>query len=80
MKRILNNKLVLFCWGDDNNDNNNIAKLKEQGVHGIIFDRYDESILRFHVSIASISNYCFAFRIDKLGEKPKKELFEKCIL
>ncbi|KAK7585859.1 hypothetical protein V9T40_000038 [Parthenolecanium corni] len=57
VKRILNNKLVLFCWGDDNNDNNNIAKLKEQGVHGIIFDR-----------------------IDKLGEKPKKELFEKCIL
>lgn len=40
VKYVLNNNLVLFCWGDDNNDVNNISALREQGVHGIIFDRY----------------------------------------
>ncbi|XP_065221640.1 glycerophosphocholine phosphodiesterase GPCPD1-like [Planococcus citri] len=42
VKYVLNNNLVLFCWGDDNNDEKNICTLREQGVHGIIFDRIDQ--------------------------------------
>lgn len=43
-KLILNNNLVLFCWGEDNNDRNNITKLKQQGVHGVIFDKYNNFV------------------------------------
>uniref|UniRef100_A0A8C9VJW6 Glycerophosphocholine phosphodiesterase 1 n=1 Tax=Scleropages formosus TaxID=113540 RepID=A0A8C9VJW6_SCLFO len=32
--------LVVFCWGDDNNDHENRRKLREQGIDGLIFDRY----------------------------------------
>lgn len=34
-------KLVLFCWGEDNNDSNAINTLKQKGVDGIIYDRID---------------------------------------
>ncbi|NXD14154.1 GPCP1 phosphodiesterase, partial [Nothocercus nigrocapillus] len=34
--------LVIFSWGDDANDPENRKKLKEYGVHGLIYDRiYD---------------------------------------
>uniref|UniRef100_A0A8D0HMA2 Glycerophosphocholine phosphodiesterase 1 n=1 Tax=Sphenodon punctatus TaxID=8508 RepID=A0A8D0HMA2_SPHPU len=34
--------LVIFCWGDDTNDPENRKKLREYGVHGLIYDRiYD---------------------------------------
>jgi len=33
--------LVLFCWGDDNNDSNTIKRLKELGLHAIIYDKID---------------------------------------
>ncbi|XP_023574320.1 glycerophosphocholine phosphodiesterase GPCPD1 isoform X5 [Octodon degus] len=34
--------LVIFCWGDDTNDPENRRKLREFGVHGLIYDRiYD---------------------------------------
>lgn len=33
-------KLVLFCWGEDNNDSNAINTLKQRGVDGIIYDRW----------------------------------------
>lgn len=31
--------LVLFCWGDDNNDLSTIRHLKDLGLHAIIYDR-----------------------------------------
>ncbi|XP_036437657.1 glycerophosphocholine phosphodiesterase GPCPD1 isoform X4 [Colossoma macropomum] len=31
--------LVVFCWGDDNNDHENRRKLREQGIDGLIYDR-----------------------------------------
>jgi len=34
--------LIMFCWGDDNNDKNVIKILKSLGLHGIIYDRIDE--------------------------------------
>uniref|UniRef100_A0AAR2IT30 GP-PDE domain-containing protein n=1 Tax=Pygocentrus nattereri TaxID=42514 RepID=A0AAR2IT30_PYGNA len=32
--------LVVFCWGDDNNDHENRRRLREQGINGLIYDRY----------------------------------------
>lgn len=31
--------LVVFCWGDDNNDHENRMKLREHGIDGLIYDR-----------------------------------------
>uniref|UniRef100_A0A673BHY3 GP-PDE domain-containing protein n=1 Tax=Sphaeramia orbicularis TaxID=375764 RepID=A0A673BHY3_9TELE len=31
--------LVVFSWGDDNNDHENRRKLREQGIDGLIYDR-----------------------------------------
>ncbi|KAG5276915.1 hypothetical protein AALO_G00111300 [Alosa alosa] len=31
--------LVVFCWGEDNNDHENRHKLREQGIDGVIYDR-----------------------------------------
>ncbi|XP_019911926.2 glycerophosphocholine phosphodiesterase GPCPD1 isoform X3 [Esox lucius] len=35
--------LVVFCWGDLNNDHDNRTKLREQGIDGLIYDRVSES-------------------------------------
>ncbi|OWR47314.1 hypothetical protein KGM_214218 [Danaus plexippus plexippus] len=34
--------LVIFCWGDENNDKNTIKKLKEMGLHAVIYDKLDQ--------------------------------------
>ncbi|KAG8256685.1 Glycerophosphocholine phosphodiesterase gpcpd1 [Homalodisca vitripennis] len=34
--------LVLFCWGDDNNDLVTIKHLKQLGLHAIIYDKIDK--------------------------------------
>lgn len=34
--------LVIFCWGDDNNDKNTIKRLKEMGLHAVIYDKLDQ--------------------------------------
>lgn len=34
--------LVLFCWGEDNNNPDTIKCLKEMGLHGIIYDKIDK--------------------------------------
>lgn len=31
--------LVVFCWGDDNNDVETIKYLKELGLHAVIYDK-----------------------------------------
>ena len=31
--------LIVFCWGDDNNDKETIKFLKDLGLHGIIYDK-----------------------------------------
>ncbi|XP_050702343.1 glycerophosphocholine phosphodiesterase GPCPD1-like, partial [Eriocheir sinensis] len=35
------NNLIVFCWGDHNNDQENIKFLKKVGLHGIIYDKID---------------------------------------
>lgn len=40
IKRAISKGLVIFSWGDDANDPDNRKKLKEYGVHGLIYDRY----------------------------------------
>uniref|UniRef100_A0A8C1I112 Glycerophosphocholine phosphodiesterase 1 n=1 Tax=Cyprinus carpio carpio TaxID=630221 RepID=A0A8C1I112_CYPCA len=32
--------LVVFCWGDYNNDHENRMKLREHGIDGLIYDRW----------------------------------------
>ena len=39
MDRALKNELIVFCWGDDNNDQNTIKFLVDKGIHGIIYDK-----------------------------------------
>lgn len=34
--------LVIFCWGDDNNDPATIRHLKELGLHAVIYDKIDQ--------------------------------------
>ncbi|XP_024947437.1 glycerophosphocholine phosphodiesterase GPCPD1 isoform X2 [Cephus cinctus] len=34
--------LIIFCWGDDNNDKDTIQHLKKLGLHGVIYDKMDE--------------------------------------
>ena len=33
--------LVMFCWGEHNNDHDNRMILREKGIDGLIYDRYD---------------------------------------
>ncbi|XP_012682200.2 glycerophosphocholine phosphodiesterase GPCPD1 isoform X2 [Clupea harengus] len=37
--------LVMFCWGDDNNNHNNRNTLREQGIDGLIYDRICEGLM-----------------------------------
>lgn len=37
--------LVVFSWGDDNNDHENRTRLREKGVDGVIYDRIGEDQL-----------------------------------
>lgn len=39
--------LVLFCWGDDNNDTETIKHLKDLGIHAVIYDKYVPLYLNF---------------------------------
>ncbi|XP_077562303.1 glycerophosphocholine phosphodiesterase GPCPD1-like isoform X4 [Haemaphysalis longicornis] len=39
-------KLILFCWGEDNNHAETIASLKQKGVDGVIYDKLDVLIMR----------------------------------
>ncbi|KAK8759228.1 hypothetical protein V5799_003141 [Amblyomma americanum] len=34
-------KLILFCWGEDNNHAETITSLKRKGVDGVIYDKLD---------------------------------------
>ncbi|XP_063376134.1 glycerophosphocholine phosphodiesterase GPCPD1-like [Cydia fagiglandana] len=38
--------LVIFCWGDDNNDKTTIRKLKDLGLHAVIYDKLDQYITK----------------------------------
>uniref|UniRef100_A0A3Q3C5Z5 Glycerophosphocholine phosphodiesterase GPCPD1 n=1 Tax=Haplochromis burtoni TaxID=8153 RepID=A0A3Q3C5Z5_HAPBU len=39
--------LVVFSWGDDNNDHETRRKLREQGIDGLIYDRISESLVPY---------------------------------
>ena len=39
MKNALEKNMVVFCWGDDNNNEENIKFLTKIGMHGIIYDK-----------------------------------------
>lgn len=46
MKLVTDVGLVIFCWGDDNNDKNTIKRLKEMGLHAVIYDKLDQYITK----------------------------------
>uniref|UniRef100_A0A8C0ZDV9 Glycerophosphocholine phosphodiesterase 1 n=1 Tax=Cyanistes caeruleus TaxID=156563 RepID=A0A8C0ZDV9_CYACU len=63
--RAISKGLVIFSWGDDANDPDNRKKLKEYGVHGLIYDRiYDSNPEQPNI-----------FQVEQL-ERLKKELPE----
>lgn len=37
---------MIFCWGDENADKSVIKYLKELGLHGIIYDKFDQYTLK----------------------------------
>lgn len=37
---------MIFCWGDENADKSVIKHLKELGLHGIIYDKFDQYTLK----------------------------------
>lgn len=45
IKRAKSKGLVVFSWGDDANDADNRKKLREYGVHGLIYDRIEQNIV-----------------------------------
>ncbi|KAM6915536.1 glycerophosphocholine phosphodiesterase GPCPD1 isoform 2-T2 [Xenentodon cancila] len=54
--------LVVFSWGDDNNDHETRRKLREQGIDGLIYDRICESVVPYFDSSST----------DSLSVKPKE--------
>ncbi|XP_056261290.1 glycerophosphocholine phosphodiesterase GPCPD1 isoform X3 [Seriola aureovittata] len=47
--------LVVFSWGDDNNDHETRRKLREQGIDGLIYDRICECLVPYFDSSSSDS-------------------------
>uniref|UniRef100_A0A3B3RHK6 Glycerophosphocholine phosphodiesterase GPCPD1 n=1 Tax=Paramormyrops kingsleyae TaxID=1676925 RepID=A0A3B3RHK6_9TELE len=45
--------LVIFCWGDDNNDHENRRKLREHGIDGLIYDRIFECQMAHYIDSSS---------------------------
>ncbi|XP_008553502.1 glycerophosphocholine phosphodiesterase GPCPD1 isoform X1 [Microplitis demolitor] len=42
VKAVKDRGLIIFCWGDDNNDKATIQHLKKLGLHAVIYDKMDE--------------------------------------
>ena len=42
VKLVTDAGLIIFCWGDDNNNTDTIKYLKQLGLHGVIYDKLDQ--------------------------------------
>ncbi|XP_077285990.1 glycerophosphocholine phosphodiesterase GPCPD1 [Arctopsyche grandis] len=42
VKLVTDAGLIIFCWGDDNNNTETIKYLKQLGLHGVIYDKLDQ--------------------------------------
>ncbi|KAJ2953544.1 hypothetical protein O0L34_g1146 [Tuta absoluta] len=42
VKLVTDAGLVIFCWGDENNDRDTIKRLKLMGLHAVIYDKLDQ--------------------------------------
>jgi len=42
VKMVIDAGLVIFCWGEDNNNPATIKHLKQLGIHGVIYDKIDK--------------------------------------
>uniref|UniRef100_A0A8C8H811 Glycerophosphocholine phosphodiesterase 1 n=1 Tax=Oncorhynchus tshawytscha TaxID=74940 RepID=A0A8C8H811_ONCTS len=50
--------LVVFCWGDLNNDHDNRTKLREQGIDGLIYDRLKSTCASLKCTCARLESTC----------------------
>uniref|UniRef100_A0A8C7SBK2 Glycerophosphocholine phosphodiesterase 1 n=1 Tax=Oncorhynchus mykiss TaxID=8022 RepID=A0A8C7SBK2_ONCMY len=50
--------LVVFCWGDLNNDHDNRTKLREQGIDGLIYDSLKSTCASLKSTCASLKSTC----------------------
>ncbi|GAB0098382.1 glycerophosphocholine phosphodiesterase GPCPD1 [Sergentomyia squamirostris] len=41
IQQTIDNGLIIFCWGEENNCSNTIRHLKSLGIHAIIYDKMD---------------------------------------
>lgn len=51
VKMVKESNMVMFCWGDDNNDPNVIELLRTLGLDGIIYDRINERLDKENVFV-----------------------------
>ncbi|KAJ8680696.1 hypothetical protein QAD02_016483 [Eretmocerus hayati] len=42
VKLVKDRGLIIFCWGEDNNNKDTIQHLKKLGLHAVIYDKIDE--------------------------------------
>lgn len=42
VKLVTDSGLILFCWGEENNDTDTIRFLKQLGVHAVIYDKINQ--------------------------------------
>ncbi|XP_024146953.1 glycerophosphocholine phosphodiesterase GPCPD1 isoform X2 [Oryzias melastigma] len=47
--------LVVFSWGDDNNEHETRRKLREEGIDGLIYDRICENLMPYFDSTSPVS-------------------------
>ncbi len=55
----IEHKLIVFCWGDHNNDQENIKFLKKVGLHGIIYDKYVRAVVVL-IAHSCFVSFCFS--------------------
>uniref|UniRef100_A0A8C7SFH0 Glycerophosphocholine phosphodiesterase 1 n=1 Tax=Oncorhynchus mykiss TaxID=8022 RepID=A0A8C7SFH0_ONCMY len=54
--------LVVFCWGDLNNDHDNRTKLREQGIDGLIYDSLKSTCASLKSTCASLKSTCASLK------------------
>lgn len=74
VKMVTESGLIMFCWGDDNNDKETIQRLKKLGLHAVIYDKYvtfANQILCLNFFFSTLM--FFVHRIDEYNAKEVKE-------
>uniref|UniRef100_A0A1L8DC78 GP-PDE domain-containing protein n=1 Tax=Nyssomyia neivai TaxID=330878 RepID=A0A1L8DC78_9DIPT len=79
IQQTIDNGLIIFCWGEENNCSNTIRHLKNLGLHAIIYDKMDV----FSTKERKESIFLLEAResqkelLKNLHEENKKEILDK---